>query len=123
MSHVTLFLPPCHMSLSPMSHVEFKKWSCRCVDFRGLGPSQGLAGTITCPIVHWQAFLFYYTLCLFADLAVEEADLMLREAGRMYVEAGLVTEACRLFYLSMERRGLQHRHVVAAFCARAFCSG
>ena len=31
MSHVT-------MSLSPMSHVEFKKCQCRPVDFRGQGP-------------------------------------------------------------------------------------
>ena len=27
------------MSLSPMSHVEFKKWPCHPVDFRGQGPS------------------------------------------------------------------------------------
>ena len=26
------------MSLSPMSHVKFKKWPCRPVDFRGQGP-------------------------------------------------------------------------------------
>ena len=28
------------MSLSPMSHVEFTKWPCRPVDFRGQGPFQ-----------------------------------------------------------------------------------
>ena len=27
--------PPYHMSLSPMSHVEFKKWPCYPVDSRG----------------------------------------------------------------------------------------
>ena len=28
------------MSISSMSHVEIKKWPCRPVDFRGLGPSK-----------------------------------------------------------------------------------
>ena len=27
------------MLISPMSHVDFKKWLCRRVDFRGQGPS------------------------------------------------------------------------------------
>ena len=35
------FLKPCRMSVSSMSHVEFKKWPCRPVEFRGLGPSEG----------------------------------------------------------------------------------
>ena len=30
--------PSCRMSLSTMSHVGFKKCSCRPVDFRGQGP-------------------------------------------------------------------------------------
>ena len=39
MSHVTTFLTPMlHVTLSLMSHVEFKKCPCRCVDVRGLGP-------------------------------------------------------------------------------------
>ena len=38
MYYVTMILSPCRMSLSRMSHVEFKKCQCRCVDFRGLGP-------------------------------------------------------------------------------------
>ena len=29
---------PCRMSLTPMSQVESKKYSCRSVDFRGQGP-------------------------------------------------------------------------------------
>ena len=33
--HVTIFIA---MSLSPMSHVDFKKWPCRRVEFRGQGP-------------------------------------------------------------------------------------
>ena len=33
-----IFYPPCRMSLSPMSHVEFKKYQCRPVNFRGQGP-------------------------------------------------------------------------------------
>ena len=40
-SHVSchyLFLPPCRMSLSLMSHVKFKKSPCRHVKFRGQGP-------------------------------------------------------------------------------------
>ena len=37
MSHV-YFYPPCCMSLSPMSHVEFKKCPCRALVFRGQGP-------------------------------------------------------------------------------------
>ena len=32
------FDPSCRMSLSPMLHVEFKKSSCRPVDFRGQRP-------------------------------------------------------------------------------------
>ena len=36
MSHVTIIFTP--LSLSPMSHVEFRKVSCRPVDFRGQGP-------------------------------------------------------------------------------------
>ena len=36
------FYPPCHMSVSLMSHVEFKKCP-RCpVGFRGEGPSDGM---------------------------------------------------------------------------------
>ena len=38
MSHVTTFL-------APIWHVEFKKCLCRCVDFRGLGPSQWQRGS------------------------------------------------------------------------------
>ena len=38
MSHVTIFLLPCRMSLRPMSHVEFKKCP---VEFRGQGPERG----------------------------------------------------------------------------------
>ena len=38
MSHVTIIFSFCHMSFSPMSHVEFKKVSCRLVEFRGQGP-------------------------------------------------------------------------------------
>ena len=37
MSHVTIIFSPSRMSLSPMSHVVFKKWPCRPVDFRGPG--------------------------------------------------------------------------------------
>ena len=33
-------LPPCRVSLSPMSHVKFKKCSCRPVDSRGQWPWQ-----------------------------------------------------------------------------------
>ena len=41
MLHInTIFLPLCRMSLSLMSHVEFKKKPCRCVEFRHLGPYQ-----------------------------------------------------------------------------------
>ena len=32
------FDPSCRMSLSPMLHVEFKKCSCRPVEFNGQGP-------------------------------------------------------------------------------------
>ena len=35
MSHVTIFFSPCRISLSPMSHVEFKKCSRHPVGFRG----------------------------------------------------------------------------------------
>ena len=35
MSHVTIIVTPCRMSLSSMSHVESKKMLCRPVDFRG----------------------------------------------------------------------------------------
>ena len=38
MSHFTMIFSPCRMSLSPMSHVEFKIWLCRPVDFTGEGP-------------------------------------------------------------------------------------
>ena len=38
MSHVTIIFSPCRMSLSPMSHVEFKKCPCRPVDFRDQWP-------------------------------------------------------------------------------------
>ena len=43
------------MSLSPMSHVEFNKCQCRCVDFRGLGPyitslTYGVLGKTSSPI-------------------------------------------------------------------------
>ena len=38
MPHVTIILNPCRVSLSPMSHVEFKKSPCCPVDFRSLGP-------------------------------------------------------------------------------------
>ena len=38
MSHVTTFLVPCPMLISPMLHVKFMKWPCRPVDFRGQGP-------------------------------------------------------------------------------------
>ena len=37
------FLPLCCMSLSPMSHVKFKKCSCHGVNFRGQGPWGRLA--------------------------------------------------------------------------------
>ena len=33
-----LFLKPCRMSIGSMSHVEFKKWPCRPVEFKGQGP-------------------------------------------------------------------------------------
>ena len=49
------FLPPCRMLLSLMSHVEFKKSSCRRVEFRGLGPSKGgrwERGTMTSDETH-----------------------------------------------------------------------
>ena len=32
---------PCHMSVGPTSHVEFKKCLCHPVVFRGQGPSYG----------------------------------------------------------------------------------
>ena len=32
------FLKPCRMSIGSMSHVEFKKWPCRPVEFKGQGP-------------------------------------------------------------------------------------
>ena len=40
LSHVTscLAMPPCRMSPSPMSHVEFQKCPCHPVDFRGQEP-------------------------------------------------------------------------------------
>ena len=38
MSHVTIIFSPCHMSLSPMSRVEFKKCPCNPVDFGGQAP-------------------------------------------------------------------------------------
>ena len=38
MSHVNIIFGPGCMLLSPISHVEFKKWPCRPVDFRGQGP-------------------------------------------------------------------------------------
>ena len=38
MSHVTIILSPCHMSLSLMSQVDFKKCPCHPVDFRGVRP-------------------------------------------------------------------------------------
>ena len=38
--HVTITFSPCCMSLSPMSHVEFKKCPSRFVDFRGQEPYQ-----------------------------------------------------------------------------------
>ena len=41
MSHVNILFSPCHMSLSPMSHVECKKCPCRPVNFRGQGPYNG----------------------------------------------------------------------------------
>ena len=33
----------CCMSIIPKSHVEFKKWPCRSVDFRGQEPRSGSA--------------------------------------------------------------------------------
>ena len=30
------------LSIGPMSHVDFKKWQCRCVEFRGQGPQPGV---------------------------------------------------------------------------------
>ena len=36
-SHVIIIFSSCRMSLSPMSHVKFKKVPCRPVDFRGQG--------------------------------------------------------------------------------------
>ena len=43
-SHVSIFLPPCHMSFSLMLLVDFKKSSCCRVDFvvRGIGEISGL---------------------------------------------------------------------------------
>ena len=38
LSHVIIIFRPCRMSLSPMSHVESKKYPFRHVDFRGIGP-------------------------------------------------------------------------------------
>ena len=35
---------PCRMSISSMSHDEFKKQQCRPVDFRGLGLLEALEG-------------------------------------------------------------------------------
>ena len=37
--NVTIIFSPCHMSLSPMLRVEFKKCPCCPFDFRGQGPS------------------------------------------------------------------------------------
>ena len=39
LSHATIFLKPCRMSISSLSHVEFEKWPCRPVEFRGQWPS------------------------------------------------------------------------------------
>ena len=46
MSHVTIILRTYRMSLSPMSHVEFKKRPCRPVDFRGQGPLVYMVNTL-----------------------------------------------------------------------------
>ena len=44
------------MSISPTSHVDFKKWPCRCVEFRGQGPYiyrlQSIVGLGTRPCVY-----------------------------------------------------------------------
>ena len=41
MSCVTILLTPkCHMSVLPMTHVEFKKCPCHPVDFKGQGSSR-----------------------------------------------------------------------------------
>ena len=59
MSHVTIYFSPFLMSLSPMSHVEFKKWSCRPVDFRGQGPSLCLESVLS---PHFLGVKFVYPL-------------------------------------------------------------
>ena len=40
-SHVIIIVSPCRMSIIPMLHVEFKKWPCRPVNFRGQVPFLG----------------------------------------------------------------------------------
>ena len=40
-----LFFP---MSIGFMSHVNFKKWPCRPVDFKGQGPLQGSKSLLSC---------------------------------------------------------------------------
>ena len=44
MSHVATFYTPCRMSLSPMSHVEYK-FPCLPVDFRRQGPYSACIGS------------------------------------------------------------------------------
>ena len=38
MSHVNIIVSPCRMSISPVSHVEFKKLPSRSVEFKGQEP-------------------------------------------------------------------------------------
>ena len=40
------FLKPCHMSVSSMLHVEFKKRPCRPFGFKGQGPYRGLTESV-----------------------------------------------------------------------------
>ena len=47
MSNVTIIFSPCRVSLSSMLHVEFKRCSCRHVDFRGLGPQEGILWSLS----------------------------------------------------------------------------
>ena len=43
---------PFSMSLNPMSHVEFEKYPCRPVSFRGQGACHVSRGCISCPGLH-----------------------------------------------------------------------
>ena len=80
-----------------MSHVEFKKWPCRPVNFRGLGPFYCQPrGYVIKPHVTRLGILLHFNVMQYSNTALETITLVMHDSDTFFNGVPLFLMALRL---------------------------